>query len=370
MRTGPDEQGDDMKTSESIFRRTCVGILAGLTVAAAASGAWAAEAFAPKSITITIPSGAGDGTDGAARVTGRFLAKYLPGQPSVVYVNGTGGLGAGIKMLNDFVLKAKPDGLTTFVGSASNLDPTTLRNAATRYDTRKFRMVGGFPAPNGPLILRKDALPRLTDKSQKPVVMGDVNAVRNTDQMAVWGPAYLGWNVRWVVGYKGTNEVVLATIRGEVDMMCTYDLTLMRPAIESGQLMFPVQTGVMKDGKFVSGPGFEGVPVFSDLIRPRLTEEREKKAFASWEVLAEIGKWMTLPPGTPEPIVQAYRDAFDKMVKDKTFIAEASKIFGESFPTASGTEMERVARFAYGISDSDLAFFDELREKVGIHVEQ
>ena len=29
------------------------------------------------------------------------------------------------------------------------------------------------------------------------------------------------------------------------------------------------------------------------------------------------------PTATPEPIVQAYRDAFDKMVKDKTFIAEA-----------------------------------------------
>lgn len=359
-----------MKTSDSAFRRGCVGILAGLTISAVASAAWAADAFAPKSITITIPSGAGDGTDGAARLTGRFLAKYLPGRPSVVYVNGTGGLGAGIKMLNDFVIKSKPDGLTTFVGSASNLDPTTLRNPATRYDTRAFRMVGGYPAPNGPLILRKDALARLTDKSQKPVVMGDVNAVRNTDQMAVWGPAYLGWNVRWVVGYKGTNDVVLATIRGEVDMMCTYDLTLMRPAIESGQLMFPVQTGIMKDGKFVSGPGFDGVPVFSDLIRPLLTEEREKKAFASWEVLAEIGKWMTLPPGTPEPIVRAYRDAFDKMVKDKAFIAEAAKIFGENFPTASGTEMERVAQFAYGISDSDLAFFDELRERVGIHVEK
>jgi tripartite-type tricarboxylate transporter receptor subunit TctC len=207
------------------------------------------------------------------------------------------------------------------------------------------------------------------DKSQKPIVMGDVNAVRNTDQMAVWGPAYLGWNVRWVVGYKGTNEVVLATIRGEADMMCTYDLTLMKPAIESGQLMFLVQTGIMKDGRFVSGPGFDGVPVFSDLIKPHLTQEREKKAFASWEVLAEIGKWMALPPKTPEPIVQAYRDAFDRMVTDKAFIAEASKIFGENFPTASGPEMEGVAHVAHDISDGDLAFFDEIRERVGIHVE-
>jgi tripartite-type tricarboxylate transporter receptor subunit TctC len=358
-----------MKTRESVFRRVFVCVLTA-ALALAIPSAWAADSFAPKSITIMIPSSPGDGTDGAARLTGRYLAKYLPGQPGVIYANGTGGLGAGIKLLNDFVMKVQPDGLTAFVGSASNLDPTTLRNQATRYDTREFRMVGGYPAPNGPLILRKDALSRLTDKSQKPVVMGDVNAVRNTDQMAVWGPAYLGWNVRWVVGYKGTNDVVLATIRGEVDMMCTYDLTLMKPAIESGQLMFPVQTGLMKDGRFVSGPGFEGVPVFSDLIRPKLTEEREKSAFKAWEVLAQIGKWMALPPKTPEAVVTAYRAAFDKMVKDKDFIADANRIFGEDFPTASGTEMDQIARFAYGVSDSDLAFFDEIRERVGIHVER
>ena len=362
-----------MKTSEHHFRRALACGVVGfiVTLFIGGHGAQAAdEAFAPKSITVMIPSAPGDGTDAVARIAGRFVGKYLPGQPGVIYSNGTGGLGAGIKMLNDFVLRTKPDGLTTFVGSASNLDPTTLRNAATRYDTREFRMVGGFPAPNGPLILRKDAPPRLTDKSQKPVIMGDVNAVRNTDQMAVWGPAYLGWNVRWVVGYKGTNEVVLATIRGEVDMMCTYDLTLMRPAIESGQLMFPVQTGIMKDGRFVSGPGFEGVPVFSDLIKPRLKEAREISAFAAWEILAQIGKWLALPPNTPDYIVNAYRDAFDKAVKDPAFAAEASKNFGDNYLVSNGAEMERVAHVAHDVSDSDLAFFDEVREKVGIHVER
>ena len=92
--------------------------------------------------------------------------------------------------------------------------------------------------------------------------------------------------------------------------------------------------------------------------------------FKAWEVLAQIGKWMALPPKTPEPIVAIYRDAFARMAKDKEFIAEAAKMLGEDFPVASGAEMDQVAKFAYGISDADLAFFDEIRERVGIHVER
>ena len=118
-----------MPIAECAVRRVLVAVFLTLW---AASGAAAEDAFAPKSITVMVPSSPGDGTDGVARVTGRFLSRYLPGKPGMIYVNGAGGLGAGIKMLNDFVMKMQPDGLTVFVGSASNLDPTTLRNPATR----------------------------------------------------------------------------------------------------------------------------------------------------------------------------------------------------------------------------------------------
>jgi tripartite-type tricarboxylate transporter receptor subunit TctC len=336
-------------------------------------GVQASESFASKTVTMMIPSGAGDGTDSTARLTGRHLAKYLPGQPTFIYMNAPGGgLGNGIKVLNEFVMRAPPDGLTIVTGSASNLDPTNLRNPAVRYAPKELRMVGGFPAGNAPLILRKDSASRLTDRSQKPVIMGNVNGVRNVDQMAVWGPEYLGWNIRWVVGYKGTAEVALAAIRGEIDMFCTWDIPLITQAMTTGDFMFPVQTGTMQNGKFVGGKGAEyrGVPIFSDLIKPLLRTNEDKQAFAVWEALAQISKWFALPPKTPDGILKIYRDAFNKAVKDEEFIVDAKKIMGDNFLVTSGEDMQRITLVADRATDGDLAYFDELREKVGIRIQR
>ena len=107
----------------------------------------AAEPFAPKSIAMIISSDSGEGTDQAARLIGPYLSKYLPSHPSIVYLNVPGA--GGIKGINDFVIKAKPDGLTAVASSAGAIDPATLRNPAVRYDPKKFLMFGGFPAPNG-----------------------------------------------------------------------------------------------------------------------------------------------------------------------------------------------------------------------------
>ena len=362
-----------MNKNQHRWTETRVSLLCGAIFLSAVPGmagsARAADAFAPKSITIVIPAEADNGTDNqVARLGGRFLSKYLPGQPTVVYLNVPGG--SGIKALNDFVVKAKPDGLTSVVASASNIDPSTLRNPAVRFNAKQFQMYGGFPAPNGVLILRKDAVARFNDRALNPAIMGDVTAVRNVDQMAVWGPNYLGWNVRWVLGYKGSSEMVLAAIRGEIDMIVTYNVNFIKQLRDTGLFIIPVQTGVMGDSKLVASPEFPDTPVFSDLVRPLLKDPLEMKAFASWESLTQIGKWFALPPNTPKDILDIYREAFAKSMKDGQFVDEAHKILGDNVAAASGDDIERVADVADTVSDDELKFFNRLREKVGIRMEQ
>jgi tripartite-type tricarboxylate transporter receptor subunit TctC len=324
--------------------------------------------FKGKTVTVIIPSNPGGGTDAVGRMIGRALQRYLPGQPNVIFSNIPGV--AGIKGLNFFVQQVKPDGLTAYSGSSSNIEPNVLRNPAVLYDPKKLEMVGAFPAPTSVVVLRKDAASRLNDKSQPPVVKGDETADRTTDQMAVWGPNYLGWNVRWVLGYPGTQEMVIAMHRGEIDMMITYGDSLLDQFKKDGNFQFIAQTGEVRDGKLVAGSRFPDVPVFSDLVKPKLNEAQAVKAFEAWETLSRIGKWVALPPNTPPEIVATYRKAFLEMVKDEQFKLEADRILGHGFTVATGEEMQRITQVSAAISDDELNFFVQLKKNIGINVEK
>lgn len=349
------------------MKRALFGVLIMAVACLTQQPAFAAISFEGKTVTIVIPSSVGGNTDALARVFGKYLQQYLPGKPPVVFQNVPGA--GGIKAMNYLVQQVKADGLTSIAGSASNLDPTVIRTQSVQYDPTKFQMYGGFPSPTALIIMRKDATAKFNDRAQPKAIMGNVNAERNTDQMTVWGPEYLGWNLRWVLGYQSTKELTLAVQRGEIDMMITYGDSLIDEMAKTGQFVFPAQSGDAREGKLVRSPRFPDVPLFSELARPKLKTPGELKAFAAWETLAQVGKWMGLPPGTPADAVKAYRDAFDKIVKDKNFEAEASKILGDGYTTATGEEMQKVAVDSASVSDDDLKFFEQLREKVGIRIE-
>lgn len=352
-----------------IIRRTLLrGFIAVAAASVFAQSAMAADVdFKGKTITLIITSNTGGGTDNMTRLMGRFLHEYLPGNPTVIYQNIPGA--GGIKALNYFTQQVKPDGLTSVVGSGSNLNPTLTRTPSVQYDTKKLLMYGGFPAPSGVLMLRKNAVTRFHDKAQNPAVMGGEHMLRAADQVAVWGPAYLGWNVRWVMGYPGSSEIVLAALRGEVDLVETYERSLISRITQSGDFTFPVQIGDWKNGKLMPSASFPDVPVFSDLVKPKLKTDEEIKAYEAWETLVQAGKWAALPPNTPPEYVAAYRKAFEKMVADPRFLAEGPSVLGEGFVTISGEEMQQVAIKSDSISDESLRFLDRLRERVGIHIE-
>src|SRR5687767_1361194 len=67
-------------------------VLAGLAALAFALPAKAQEvSFAGKKIDMYIGSSPGGGTDLSSRLIGDYVAKYLPGRPSIVYRNIPGG---------------------------------------------------------------------------------------------------------------------------------------------------------------------------------------------------------------------------------------------------------------------------------------
>src|SRR3954463_10361804 len=179
------------------------GFTALLALAAGAmliNGAQAADSvsFRGKTVTMIIPTTPAGSTDLAARLIAKFLAKYLPGEPTVVASNVPGG--HGVAALNFLAQQAKPDGMTVTISGNSQVDPVTYRTPQAHYDPRQFTIIGGMGVGDNVMIIRADAVPRLTDKSQTPVAMGSVaGQPRSGMQMTLWGTKYLGWHTRWVV---------------------------------------------------------------------------------------------------------------------------------------------------------------------------
>ena len=236
----------------------------------AAGKAEAEVSFKGKTIEVILGSTAGGGTDGTTRLVGQFLEKYLPGNPSMRYRNLPGGHGA--KALNYFV-KVKPDGLTWVGGGSSHVDPNSLRKNVVEYDPTKFHIFGGVQRGGSVVFMRTDHKANLTDKSKPPVVIGVIDGDRSWEQMITWGAEYLGWNVRFVVGYPGSAMMLLAIRRGETHMMGTSNLFILKDMFKSGEFVGVAQFGggASVGDDIESRSEFGIIPIFNTMMQGKLT---------------------------------------------------------------------------------------------------
>jgi hypothetical protein len=138
-------------------------------------------------------------------------------------------------------------------------------------------------------------------------------------QITAWGIGFLGWNAKWVVGYPGTSAVTLALDRGEIDMTSLQEPNAIQRLTGSGRFRILVQPGTFEDGRLVPMPGYGDAPLLSDLIRGKIADPVAEKAYEYWININSIDKWLALMPGTPEPIVAAYRKAMADTARDPEF---------------------------------------------------
>jgi tripartite-type tricarboxylate transporter receptor subunit TctC len=340
----------------------CAALLA--AVACKPAIAQAPVSFEGKTVTMLVGFTAGGGTDASARSIAPFLAKYLPGNPSVIVSNMPGA--DGMIAMNSFVQRAKPDGLTVTMGSTTLSDPLQYRRPQAHFDPTKFKFIGGLGRGGTILVIRADAEKRLHDKTAPPVIMGSIGGVpRSGMQSTAWGIAYLGWNAKWVVGYRGTKELFLALERGEIDMTATGNLGEVQRMLDTGVVKILTQTGTSKNGQRLPRPEFGSAPILASLVEGRINDPLEKQSFAYWTNLTSIDKWLALPPDTPEPIVKAYQQAYDQMASDRDFLALGQKISEEIEPQP-GADVARIVNTLGSIPPAAIEQIDIMLRKQGL----
>jgi tripartite-type tricarboxylate transporter receptor subunit TctC len=320
--------------------------------------------FEGKTLRIIISSRAGGGTDRTARMLGRFMPKYLLGKPKVIYQNMPGG--GGIKAANYASSQAKKDGLTLIQSHSTVITPLVLRRKVVKYDPLKFEAIGAINRGGSVVVVRKDALKRLKDPKAKPVIVGALSGTRTWNAMLVWGAEFLGWNLKWVTGYPGTDALTTALLQGEIDMTATQNAFLLRGLQEEGVVELVAQVGVFSDGKYVRRSSFKEVPTMAELLKAKKIKELEWQGYLSWVGASLVDKWMALPPGTPKEYVQAHRQAFDQATKDPKFVSGAKHQLSVDMTPIPGKKLKGLLKRVVSISDEAISYTSKLKKKYGL----
>ncbi len=276
-----------------------------------------ADYYRGKSITVICGYGVGGGYDAYARLLARHLADHIPGRPTIVVQNmpGAGGMRAA-----NLVYTGSKDGTVIAALNPLLLMYQLLGGPQARYETAKLQWIGTLDEPNNSIIAwSASGIRTIEDAKARDVpVPGD----GPTSAMSIYptaANALLGTRFKVVDGYSGSAAGDLAMERGEVDGRSGANLTALFARhsdwIRDRKINVLLQVGNKRD------PALPDVPLLQELVRTE--RDRQIASVVSLPTTVGPGYWMA--PGVPEESLRIMRAAFQAMVKDGQFLAEAKQ---------------------------------------------
>ena len=322
--------------------------------------------FKGKTVTLIVGSRPGGSTDASARLLAPFFARFLPGKPSVVVTNRPGA--KGLKAQNYFAQQVKPNGLTFLVASGSQIDPVNYRVRQSKYDPATYTLIGGLDIGGTFMIIRNDQMAALMDKSKPPVAMGSVTGFpRSGMTMTAWGIEFLGWNAKWISGYRGTSSLRLALERGEIGMTSFANQALRPEMLDRNKYTITYQSGTQNAKAPATIKEITKIPLFAPLIEAKLKTDLSKGAFKYWRAMSSVIKWAALPPKTPKGVAAAYRSAFAKTIKNADF-KKRSKKMNEQVAIITAQDLRKKVQSLALLPPEALKYTRALLNKQGLKI--
>jgi tripartite-type tricarboxylate transporter receptor subunit TctC len=130
----------------------------------------------------------------------------------------------------------------------------------------------------------------------------------------------LGTKLKAIAGYPGTQEIMLAVERGELDGIVGYSWGVARSGnkadLQSGKLKIVMQLALEKHKELPDVP----------LVTEFVTKPDDRQVLEMIFSRQSMGRPVLAPPGLDPRVVQVLRKAFDDAMHDPQFVAEGAKI--------------------------------------------
>jgi tripartite-type tricarboxylate transporter receptor subunit TctC len=304
---------------------------AGAMFAAALTSTHAAD-YTGKQLTIVIGYGVGGTYSQYAQLFAHHIGRFLPGSPAVV-VQSMPGAG-GVRMLNEAAVRMRADGATIFVPPDTMVTTQLLETSGVAYDARKFHYIGTADQQNTFWAVRRPAGTSVAELKSREVFMGHSGKGSTGYMIPAIAKPLLGLKVKVIGGYEGSRDTILAMEKGEIDgtVQAWQAWLQARPAWFTGANGYGVpllQVGVTPD------PDAPPVPLLSDLVA-----KEDRPIVALFDTIGLLGRGLAAPPGTPADYVEALRKAFNAMMSDADYRAEAQKTQLRVLPK-TGEELQK-----------------------------
>lgn len=292
-----------------------------------------AQKFEAQSIELRIGYSAGGGYDRFSRLVANHLGNFLPGNPTIVPKNEPGG--GSLKLTKLIAASTVNDGSLLAIANPSMTTAPLLTPDNADFDPTKFTWIGSLTKTSSLCVTSKTSgIATMEDFVSKDFILGATGKFDPTYQFAAMVRTITGARFRIVTGYPGSNDIMLAAERGEVQGRCgTSWVSLKKSAFIDK---------VHKIGQVaLSAPQeLADVPLFIDLIRD--DEARLKAAEFLMKPLSMSYPFFA-PPGLSDEQTQTLRTAFIEMTEDPAFRAEAVKLGLDVIPT-SGADVQELVR--------------------------
>jgi tripartite-type tricarboxylate transporter receptor subunit TctC len=276
-----------------------------------------------KSISLVIGYSVGGGYDAYGRLLARHLGKHIPGNPNIVPQNMTGA--GSLKAANYLYSVAPKDG--TVIGTFSRSQGIAPLLDKAEFDSTRFTWLGSVTDEVSLCVSRHDApVKTFADLQTRQATFGGEGAGSDPNIFALLYRNVFGAKIKIVTGYPGTNEIQLATERGEVDGLCGLSWSTLKGRyphwLKDRKANILVQAGIKTQPELPDVPSATALAQTPDQIQVLklvLIGQAMARPFAA-------------PPGIPADRKAALIAAFNRTAKDPDFLAEANRLNFEVNP--------------------------------------
>jgi tripartite-type tricarboxylate transporter receptor subunit TctC len=276
----------------------------------------AAEFYNKRQLRLIVGHAVGNDYDIGSRLLAKYLTKHLPGRPTIIVQNMPA---AGSVVAANYIYAQAPrDGSVIGTFSRNIPNQALVGQSTVEVDPRRLNWLGATSLP-GRICTAWHTAPVKTaaDLFKHELIVGSSGPGTSNGILPSVANHALGTKFRIVEGYRGTQDVILAVERGEVQGICatTGQFRAADRLLQEGKLR------VLFRSEEAPLPEYPGAPSLFEFATSDDQRAFMRFVFAS----VEFGRPYVLPPDVPQDRVALMRRAVAAAANDPELKAEADK---------------------------------------------